>query len=784
MTHDKKFFISRVSEDQAIGVDVVNKLRSAGFSLVQSQEVLPGLDNTLVELAKSVCSCDIVIHLISSDTGSVAQKHLTALYEFLGASQTSTDIQFSSSQLRDRGLHVLEQKLPSDLSSIYYGRFTYTQWEAWLGLYFGKQVWSFILPDKPATAPNVIKNGQYAATFPTAESPLSSEEHIELLKRSRAPYPTRIENVHHLTSQIYQRLSASDADSSRPAIITRNSAFLNYWNPHAINLLVEAARSIAEPAEIAEILGVEIAAINALTDGLRHRLPIEIGRLSRLCEKLEILDVSKLPSFMAASNTLEGWKHQLELATGASPSSKQLRRLLTNKLFLAEKEWLPEDHRSFPKLISPTSPEYIIKLQDLYHVSGCRLSPEDMLHAAQADFSSEQWMQRIGKEPSEVSTHLRYSNEWMAKKIAPELLKNFGLNAAPSSRIIRIIEAGVGGGHTIYWLLKSIVALCNKRGIQIPHIEYRGFEIVGDSARSMDLTMRGENSSGERCDFFRQLKDLGCFWPFTGSDFFVENCTAEKGIADLVHSSNLIRHEYQGTVDLFITSYAFHHVSNGQALREYLIGSRDAPRQYTLASESNSTKAVFKESLIEGCAQLCRGFNRQKVLESHPRPSPARVYLSLLEVDYFSEDHATMLQTHLRRLGQPNWSISSDSPVVKYIRDLQLNLLQRVYSLLKPGGMIAIADPDGTSFWNAKTIARDPEIMIANFLSLNALREKLGQPTVGFVFNDPQCAVTVHQPAKGEFDIIEGDPPRRICTDDTDPNLGYILIGRKPSTLH
>lgn len=111
------------------------------------------------------------------------------------------------------------------------------------------------------------------------------------------------------------------------------------------------------------------------------------------------------------------------------------------------------------------------------------------------------------------------------------------------------------------------------------------------------------------------------------------------------------------------------------------------------------------------------------------------------------------------------------------IIDYQEKLLSEVYGLLRPGGYLAIADPDGYSKYNRENIPKNAEMGVAHFLSrsqLVALLEKLK-------FTLVNRWTQRKNEEKGQYDeVAEPDSIYREIKGIEDPNCGYIVIAKKP----
>ena len=114
--------------------------------------------------------------------------------------------------------------------------------------------------------------------------------------------------------------------------------------------------------------------------------------------------------------------------------------------------------------------------------------------------------------------------------------------------------------------------------------------------------------------------------------------------------------------------------------------------------------------------------------------------------------------------------------------DMQLRMLLGIRELLKPGGMLVVADPDGTSTFNRANAAKNDklalELYAAQFRTADRLSELLRSTGMGFIVAPPSTVVQFRQ---GSYDVRGGaDDFIRKKPDLNDHNLGYVLFARKP----
>jgi hypothetical protein len=536
------------------------------------------------------------------------------------------------------------------------------------------------------------------------------------------------------------------------------------------------------PDELAGTLGVSKTALNQLTDGVQLRLSISKQSMFEVCKKHNIFSRHNFDLFVQQSNNPEGWGRQINYVNRQSDFGPSLIKIIGGKIDLAQRVWLKGTEEigfnwqeNLIELRQKNVPAAITYLQELYHLSACKMTPSDMLFAAQSDFSGLEWQARIAKEPSDTNTHLKFSNKWIANRLVEKLFSR-GTKKVKDSRRIRIVEGGVGGGHTIFFLLKKIHEQIKSRNDF--NIEYLGFEIVADMARSMDSMLHGEGMSGERQNLFSELFRRNILNKLPSKQTFIQNSPMETGIADLFNES---RHERSACeIDVFICSYAFHHVPNGEPLREFLTGTTRRidrrARSHVLSSLDESRRNGFRKNVLDCLTRLSYNEAKARVISNLAGFLEERVYLSFLDPILFNLNCEEIIKEFIS-LPKSNWRLDPNGSAIRAIRNPQHKMLTHLSHLLSPDGLLVIADPDGTSMWNLEKVIEDPEIMIANFHTLHDLRELL-QDEQRFYVENRDDYVTIGKSDEEQFEVNSYDQQTKFFTLGRDPNRGYVLIGR------
>ncbi len=184
-----RVFISSATNQQAAAQKLPDPLRSwliaqlvrSGSHLVYQESLIETGVNTLVKLSQEINKQDVVIHIVGEDPGRVpSDKIIDELLRCTGNSK------------------VITMRFPELLQDAKHFRLTYTQWEAWLGKYYDRDVVCFYycLKDSSSTQ---------AANSESNANPLSTDEHLEMLK-PYAGYATRCSTREELLTHIQENL--------------------------------------------------------------------------------------------------------------------------------------------------------------------------------------------------------------------------------------------------------------------------------------------------------------------------------------------------------------------------------------------------------------------------------------------------------------------------------------------------------------------------------------------------------------------------------------------------
>ena len=109
------------AESNDIRSELAKSLRKAGYKVVFQEEFVGTGDNTLIELSKYLHDeSAVVVHIMGQDVGRLPpEREIDVFLEYIGFN----DLQMSFPEL---GLDA------------YFRKLSYTQWEAWMALFFNK----------------------------------------------------------------------------------------------------------------------------------------------------------------------------------------------------------------------------------------------------------------------------------------------------------------------------------------------------------------------------------------------------------------------------------------------------------------------------------------------------------------------------------------------------------------------------------------------------------------------------------------------------------------------
>ena len=186
-----RLFLSCVSDEFGVYRDALRRALTRPNVEVKVQEDFQALGcDTLTMMEDYIKECEAVVHFVGEMTGSApsdaAERALVARH---------TDIQ---TRLPPRGPALVERAAIS-----------YTQWEAWLAIYFNKA----LLIVQPS--PGVDRGARFASTD---ASRASQAEHLKRL-RAMDRYPgAAFTSADNLIAQIYDQLSSKRSVKQRACL--------------------------------------------------------------------------------------------------------------------------------------------------------------------------------------------------------------------------------------------------------------------------------------------------------------------------------------------------------------------------------------------------------------------------------------------------------------------------------------------------------------------------------------------------------------------------------------
>jgi hypothetical protein len=509
----------------------------------------------------------------------------------------------------------------------------------------------------------------------------------------------------------------------------------------------------------------------------------ELDRLEQLADSYSLFrDTVNIRTFLRLIDSDLDGRLSLVGERKDSRENAALRGLILNKQMFQRAAWLDDVKENLLNASRLKEDESLSlrtwNLRKAYYYAGIRLTAHQMADAAIAEFSDERWQSVINTAPSQAHKHLRAANIKIAEHLAAALtLESRGGDA------IRIIEGGVGGGHTTFYILQALAA-------KKAPIEYCGMELVPALAEEVDAMLRGRSAiMDERSELFSQLKIDGRLFPLFRSDGrMVVAGSMEDTLCDLWDERKREQKETEDSgVDAFVASFAFHHVPNGEAIIKYIANDAQGFEK-TLDREGDNKEAVA-EALAQGCTNLYNVYReteqldsdtemievfaarRGKIIESVAEECPqAAVFLSLIECAALSR---TLVDDFCNNIRQ--YKTYPEDLLRLMLRNPQREVLLTARSLLRDGGVLAVADPDGTSDFNAENAYHDHELTIANFLNAKQLKSQLEE--MGFdgirVFRLRGKSDPLTEPEE------ESQNPLELLNTASARNLGYIVFARR-----
>jgi len=483
-------------------------------------------------------------------------------------------------------------------------------------------------------------------------------------------------------------------------------------------------------------------------------------------------------------------------STSNSALFDKLQKLIINKNIYEEQAWIPEEtKRDLIDISDWKELNYSLfrrsnMLRNAYYNAGINMTRNEMAEAAMADFSDQRWLQYFNDRLANIEEsreHLNLSNQFMANKLFNKL------PVVSPDRVTKLIEAGVGGGNTTYYVLKRLFEDQEKPA---NCIEYLGIELVPSLACSLNHIIKNPTEcDGDLPELIQSLVNnpkstiAQCLSPLlTGNPDYPENPLIVYGKMEQIIEEIAEYINPKKKIDAFFTSFAFHHVPNGNAIKSFIAG--DSPnltpsladfnyekRLLVAEAFASATEKYFENFLIlrdenktsaeiaHSCNSILQGY------KDNENYSQVRVFLSLLNVGSLGWQDINLFCSTIR---EQFWC--PRDVLDRLLHNPQLELLLTVQSMLRDGGVIAIADPDGMSDFNASYAASDPELTVANFTSSVTLAKML--ETIGF--SQVECYELQHS-ENSKADVVKKIllNSRGMEVANGQPAKGYIIIANR-----
>jgi hypothetical protein len=410
-------------------------------------------------------------------------------------------------------------------------------------------------------------------------------------------------------------------------------------------------------------------------------------------------------------------------------------------------------------------------LRRLYDNCAKHYSQHQMRSFTVVDFDKDFWKNIVYSSQEDViqKNHLHRANVVIGEKICEFLQKEF--EDLPESdrkdRTLKIIEGGVGGLNTTCELIKHIVRRLDtfSSKTSIKEILYKGFDVhPAVAAFAESIITSSILVEDKRSQHFSRLQNQGKLRPLE-PDIYSQFIFPD----DMFDGIKKMYSEYpKNTIDVFVCSYALHHVPNGEALKNALF-SADCDEDYRITRENNPK---FFTGLEECLKQIKNG----EELPENISPQVIAFLSNFLPAyetngENTIDDALASIESgkDLRGEETPDW-------VEKSMLNRQHELLSMIHDMLRPNGLIAIADPDGFSKFNRDNVVTIPEMSVANFLSSDEIALLLKE--IGF-----EILVNVTQVREGTSYDETGDAVKDDLNTNNDRyidnNMGYIIIAKK-----
>jgi SAM-dependent methyltransferase len=393
------------------------------------------------------------------------------------------------------------------------------------------------------------------------------------------------------------------------------------------------------------------------------------------------------------------------------------------------------------------------QLAGVYGLAALLFDQKTVHEQAIKEFAEEQWKELLrtgaderGKRPHWLPSHLESANF----KIAEIAREHFD-SLPTGTRSFRVLDLGAGTGRTIF-RIRQAFAGCRES------IEYRGIDINPDLANEADKALQPSKHGPIR------------LVPFMEGDRLVH----PGEMCDLVMRGNAT--SWLCEIDVIVASYCIHHVPNNYRLWRMIL---DGSIEHLLEPD-----LVFRPDTL-----LWEAIGEGIVFGDVPTDLRTKFMSYLVEV------------YKAPRMLPSSADVSSRKELADRLYDFipnkQIELYQRLYEALNPGGTLIVADPNGFSAtFNRTNIYNDWRMAIAHFAEWTLVVKWLSE--IGFkrfrIFRQMRLknldvkeielpSDWITKAIAGEqidFASVFGPEKAYEGLEIEDQHLGYIIAATKP----
>ena len=558
-------------------------------------------------------------------------------------------------------------------------------------------------------------------------------------------------------------------------------------------------------------------------EGLQNKLGLQNWLLGEVeSETNQIVITASNPVIVALRSDLEARLLHIR---------SDVRQNLIAELDRREDQFKLQDQvastRAVDEIVEYTNTHFTSDEIDLFVVNHMRSNQMRNAFASRKSFADEK---------ASPESHLSVASGFIGEMLASMLWRG----RAPN-RPFRVIEGGPGFLATTYNVLTQLKLEINRHAVDPvnrrhgkPHVQYVGFDLSNEYRMVGNLYFQHRNAITDRrfidavtalepprnvegpnvvasdvdswpseameherrTEMQRLLEDV---WiskvdiseSRVGTDSwqkereYIYQCSMQAGVKELIKANP------EDSFDAFICTYAFHHVANPNAVKRLLFGKPRIGEDRDLLAFSSQIRLDALEWLANHISQnrLHLGLVEEKSESFWPVAKSILSYLPRCLTSWEQEAIVNLFRCCSSfDTAQPESELHSSLPVnasraLGLFRNDQFSLLRDVYRLLRVGGVVAIADPDGHSMYNRQELfsgpRRDPEAACAYFLRKEELInllitvgfhiEYVGQQTAYRLPGSPKTLYSIGSPAGVSISTLPY----------YDDNRGYMVIACK-----